>query len=99
LRWLVILLSLALQWPPISESGSLPMSSIPTLDQFQFHHVLEETSGVVLVFFSGPHCGACRHLRGVLEHYLKSGLIKSALHFPESVTRNQGHCRLFDEKQ
>lgn len=48
------------------------MSPFPTLDQFRFHHVLEDTAGVVLVFFSGPHCGACRHLRRGLQEYLAS---------------------------
>jgi thioredoxin 1 len=38
------------------------------LTQFDLHHRLAETDGVALVFFSAPTCGACRHLRGVLDN-------------------------------
>lgn len=37
------------------------------LDQFGFHHVLEETAGIALVVFTGPACGACRRLKQVLQ--------------------------------
>lgn len=37
------------------------------LDQFSFHAVLAETRGPALVIFTGPACGACRHLKAVLE--------------------------------
>ncbi len=36
------------------------------LDQFDFHHALEQTSGTSLVIFTGPACGACRRLKAVL---------------------------------
>jgi thioredoxin 1 len=36
------------------------------LDQFTFHHVLAETPGTALVIFTGPHCGACRRVKGLL---------------------------------
>jgi thiol-disulfide isomerase/thioredoxin len=39
---------------------------IVQLDQFRYHHALEETPGRSLVFFTGPHCGACKVLRRVL---------------------------------
>lgn len=39
------------------------MAAIRQLDQFSFHHTLETTPGIALVFFSGPACGACRHLK------------------------------------
>ena len=42
---------------------------IVQLDQFRFHHVLEATPGLALVFFTGPHCGACKVLRRVLADY------------------------------
>ena len=45
------------------------MSAIVQLDQFDFHHRLEETPGLALVFFTGPHCGACKVLRQVLDGY------------------------------
>ncbi len=37
------------------------------LTQFDFHHVLAETDGLSLVFFTSPGCGACRHLKRILE--------------------------------
>jgi len=33
------------------------------LDEFSFHPVISETSGITLVFFTGPHCASCHHLR------------------------------------
>ena len=42
---------------------------IPALDQFNFHHTLEETSGAALVVFTAPLCGACDMLRSAMEHY------------------------------
>lgn len=41
--------------------------SISRLTQFDFHHTLAETGGVSLVYFTSPGCGACRHLRQLLE--------------------------------
>ncbi|UCH53977.1 MAG: thioredoxin [Pseudomonadota bacterium] len=45
------------------------MSTFPILDQFNFHHTLESTRGVVIVFFAREGCGSCRHWRGVLADY------------------------------
>jgi len=39
------------------------------LDQFNFHHVLAETEGVSLVYFTAPVCGACRQLKRVFERH------------------------------
>jgi thioredoxin 1 len=36
------------------------------LDQFNFHHVLADTPGTAVVIFTGPDCGACRRVKGVL---------------------------------
>jgi len=36
---------------------------IKELDEFNFHQILSESKDVVLVFFTGPHCGSCHHLR------------------------------------
>ena len=44
---------------------------IEQLDQFDYHHRLEATRGPALVFFTGPHCGACRQLRRALTEYRK----------------------------
>ena len=43
---------------------------IVQLDQFRFHHELEDTPGLALVFFTGSHCGACKVLRRVLAGYV-----------------------------
>ena len=40
---------------------------LSTLDQFDFHHRLANQTGLALVMFTAPGCGACRHLRGVLD--------------------------------
>lgn len=37
------------------------------LSQFDLHHRLAESTGIDLIFFSAPSCGACRHLRQVLK--------------------------------
>ncbi|MEE9325708.1 MAG: thioredoxin family protein [Cocleimonas sp.] len=39
---------------------------IKELDEFNFHSIIPETSGLALVFFSGPHCASCHHLRDLL---------------------------------
>ncbi len=47
------------------------MTKIARLDDLNFHHVLAETPGVALVFFTAPNCGACRSLKLALEKYLQ----------------------------
>ena len=42
------------------------MPRLQTLDQFDFHHRLEQLPGVSLVIFTGPACGACKRLKRVL---------------------------------
>ncbi len=37
------------------------------LDEFDFHQTIPQTNGVTLVFFSGPHCSSCHHLRDLLN--------------------------------
>lgn len=39
---------------------------IRQLDQFNFHHRLEAATGISLVVFTAPGCGACRMLRAAL---------------------------------
>lgn len=46
-------------------------NQIILLDEFAYHHVLAETQGLALVFYTGPDCGACHHLRNVFNEYLK----------------------------
>lgn len=43
------------------------MPTIQKLDEFIFHHTLQDITGSALVFFTGIHCGSCHHLRRVLE--------------------------------
>ena len=40
---------------------------VKELDEFDFHPVVSETSGIALVFFTGPHCASCHHLRDLLN--------------------------------
>ena len=37
------------------------------LDEFTFYDVLPETKGISFIFFSGPHCASCHHLRDLLS--------------------------------
>lgn len=37
------------------------------LDEFTFYPALRESSGIVLVFFTGPHCASCHHLKQLLN--------------------------------
>ncbi|HIO92454.1 MAG TPA: thioredoxin [Leucothrix mucor] len=46
-------------------------TTISLLDEFTYHHVIAETLGVSLVFYTGPDCGSCHHLRNVLNAYLQ----------------------------
>ena len=46
------------------------MTSIAHLTDLNFHHVLAETSGAALVFFTAPNCGACRSLKTALRKWL-----------------------------
>lgn len=47
------------------------MTEIARLDDLNFHHALAETPGAALVFFTAPHCGACRNLKRALERFLQ----------------------------
>lgn len=48
------------------------MTAIARLDDLNFHHVLADTPGAALVFFTAPNCGACRNLRQALDKYLQA---------------------------
>ena len=43
------------------------MSFVGELDEFTFFQELEDRSGVVMVFFTGPHCASCHHLKSLLN--------------------------------
>lgn len=47
------------------------MSAIRAIEQFDFHHNLEKSSGTAIVFFSSNECLSCRHWQQLLEHYCK----------------------------
>jgi len=40
---------------------------VEELDEFNFHPVISENTGIALVFFTGPHCASCHHLRDLLN--------------------------------
>lgn len=42
------------------------MVSLTSLEQFDFHHRLEDLDGPGLVMFGSRDCGGCKHLRTVL---------------------------------
>ena len=52
------------------------------LDEFNFHQTVSDLLGIVVVFFTGPHCASCHHLRDIFtynnqmlkEHFLKNNL-------------------------
>jgi thioredoxin 1 len=43
--------------------------AVGLLDQFNFHHILAETDGVSLVYFTAPACSSCKRLKWVFEHH------------------------------
>ena len=43
--------------------------SLPQLDQFNYHHTLEETTGPALACFTSPACGSCKAFRSALERF------------------------------
>lgn len=43
------------------------MSHVTELDEFNFHQKIADAGGIALVFFSGPHCSSCHHLKHVLN--------------------------------
>jgi len=42
-------------------------STLPSLDQYDFHPRIANMTGTVLVMFTSPDCGGCRHLRQVFQ--------------------------------
>lgn len=46
--------------------------SLPQLDQFNYHHVLEETQGPVVVCFTSEACSSCRAVKKALAAFLES---------------------------
>ena len=40
---------------------------IVELDEFTFHSTVSEEKGLSLIFFTGPHCASCHHLKALLK--------------------------------
>jgi thioredoxin-like negative regulator of GroEL len=43
--------------------------TVQPLDQFNFHHVLADTAGVSLIYFTASACGACKQLKWMFDHH------------------------------
>ncbi len=43
------------------------MNKVAELDEFTIHEVISDLGGITLVFFSGPHCASCHHLKALLN--------------------------------
>ncbi len=43
------------------------MSFVKELDEFIFFETLADSEGIALVFFTGPHCASCHHLKNLLN--------------------------------
>lgn len=49
-----------------------PPPPLPALSQFDFHVRLSDSTGPALVTFTAAACGACQHLRRVLQEVHKA---------------------------
>ena len=43
------------------------MRVVTELDEFTFYPEIADSTGIVLVFFTGPHCASCHHLKNLLN--------------------------------
>jgi len=58
------------------------MSFVQELDEFTFFETIEDSKGIIMVFFTGPHCASCHHLKNLLnteskqflEHFNQSSI-------------------------
>jgi thioredoxin-like negative regulator of GroEL len=46
------------------------LANFQQLTQFDFHHYIEEQTGICLVVFSNRHCASCRYLEQLLDKYV-----------------------------
>ncbi|MFC1750310.1 thioredoxin family protein [Pseudomonadota bacterium] len=46
------------------------MSAVRALEQFEFHHTLESSTGTAIVFFSSQECSSCRYWEELLGKYV-----------------------------
>ncbi len=42
------------------------------LDEYNFHQTISGLSGLGLVFFTGPHCASCHHLRDLFSDNIQT---------------------------
>ena len=65
------------------------MAAMEALDEFHYHHRLQEMGGTALVLFSSPDCGTCRvverHLPGVVPAGV--GLFKVDVQVSQALAR------------
>jgi thioredoxin 1 len=52
--------------PTAARCHSIAAMPLQELTEFDFHPTLAASAGVSLVMFSGPDCGTCRRLEGLL---------------------------------
>ena len=56
------------------------MSFVGELDEFSFFPSMEESEGIVMIFFTSPHCGSCYHLKNLLN----TEYVQFTQHFSQS---------------
>ena len=44
-------------------------TTLKVVEQFEFHHTLESSSGISIVYFSSQECMSCRYWEQLLERY------------------------------
>jgi thioredoxin-like negative regulator of GroEL len=64
------------------------------LNQFDFHHRLNDLTGVAVVMFSAAGCGGCRHLRRVMREV--AGLRPDWHLFEVDAHRDAALCNEFE---
>ena len=67
---------------------------VTPLSQAEFHHVLAETPGRALVYFTGPACGACKRLKGLFER--EAARVAGLTLFEVDAEREMGLVREFE---
>jgi thioredoxin-like negative regulator of GroEL len=67
---------------------------IAALDQFRFHHTLENTHGPALVVFTSVLCGACNMLREAMQGY--GAAHPATAMFEVDAQRDQGLAEEFE---
>lgn len=70
------------------------VSEFRSLEQFEFHHIIEQTPGVALVMFETAACGACKRFRQLLcDHAVRDHRVTV---FTVDAGRDQALTREFE---